>query len=332
MQLGALPTPTYVDPDGGRRSLNPVVPPNGEWVGVVTEEGLLLRWDANTGAALASVHLPTSASGEKATEAHWQVVAGAEGRLAVARDINSMRALFIGDVSGKNWKRSPAPMVRFNQQSGAWLSKHWLITEPEKGVFLIDPATGQVTASFTPPPLPLQRLSPPLPSPDFSQIFLKASDWPTDEFGGLYLLDARTLAVLRHWPAEHKLLPHDFEWDGNDVVMGPEGLNVAKRSRLSLLTGITPEPSANPHFLGVGDLHMGAQWVRSLFEGRALLAAKPAVPPTVAGVVAGGSFLENPDGTVWCEGHGCDVFRCVASPQSASPSTDPACAALITHL
>jgi hypothetical protein len=51
----------------------------------------------------------------------------------------------------------------------------------------------------------------------------------------------------------------------------------------------------------------------------------------ILGLDADGSFIEFPDGKLWCDGAACGDYRCLVEAETLAPVDDPACAALLVR-
>lgn len=320
----------FVDVNGRSRPVELVVPPDGAWIGVVRAEGSLARFDAATGAALDDRTLPTTPPTD-ADAAEWQVFAGARGRLLAIRDVEGHRAVFVGDGVGP-WRRSPARTFGFIRQSAEHEDARgaWLVSCPHYGVSRVDETTGRVLAAFLPSDT-FSRTTVGVPSPDGTEIFVGVANVEGDDDGGLYFLDATSLEVLRRF--------EDHGWAGPStaVVWTADGVLIPQGTagvRMPDWASIDPT-TGEGHVVAHGAPHIDFTSSRRTevhaepaLEGGAFLSSGGGDDERWLHVTATGAAIEEADGRVWCEGTGCDHFRCVTSALDALPVDDPACAAM----
>jgi len=96
--------------------------------------------------------------------------------------------------------------------------------------------------------------------------------------------------------------------------------------RMDPLTGVAAR-------IGFGDVreymgyrHAGGLHVARSDHGFAIVGARVEADDAIAGILAGGAFVQTSDGKLWCEGKGCDRFRCFVDGKTLANVDHPACA------
>lgn len=317
----------FDDVNGYARGLEPVVPPDASWIGVVATDGTLLRFSTATGAPLAPV-APAGPLPVTARDASWQVFAGASDRLIALRNIDRRRAVFVGTTQGL-WKRSPASLPGAHWQDVEYLDgeHEWLVGDGVHGVQRIDEASGRITARFDISPHTFVRAGRPIRSPDGREIFVEVADSDGDDHGGLNFLDARSLRRVRRFPYVDGI--HDAEAWGPDGIVLVMGGDTPDWARLDPRTGAIRRFARGELRERWRPSRRGAMHVDRTSDGGALIGGTRGTPERRMTMVPdGGAAIAYPDGHVWCHGAGCDVYRCVISPVEARPARDSACAHL----
>ncbi|AKF11248.1 hypothetical protein DB32_008397 [Sandaracinus amylolyticus] len=323
VRLSDAPVERYRDVNGRSRAIEPVI--GDGWIGAVDAQGVLARFD-QSGAPLAPITLPSGPNGEYPPG--WQVFAAPGDRLLVIRDVNGRRAAFVSSTRG--WTRSRARTFTGIWQYAEWRGDHWLLSDPHDGIQLVEPERGAVIADFTPPDA-YSRISRATPSPDGARLAVIVGPW-NDDWEGVYVLDARTLAVLALHPSERSLAETQdaLGWDARGIVVATRVAGIVVGPRWVLVdpeTGARRELGVGSPRASFGHRRSDAVHVSRTPEGDALVAPR-AIDEEVAIVsigADGSGAVETPDGRVWCEG-ACPHYRCIVDVDRTAPFGDPACA------
>lgn len=335
LRVSSQPVVSYVDVNGQDRAVEPVVSPGAPgWVGVVTPDGQLARYDL-AGKPLPAVALPRDDVGK--TEGDFQVFAGpggpADARLLVLRDVGDGRVLHVGDASGR-FVASPAK-VFLDIWQDAWFEPEqgaWLLVDPHHGLSVVDASSGRVRATFSIPDTWSRVRA--ARAPDGATVFVVVEPAEGDTAGGLYWLDPRKLTVTRRlpYPAQgprHPLLDWRFlSWDAGGIELGEQGL-CPMRLALDPSSGAIREAGpARGEPREAWGFRAGPPRVSRTPEDLALLEPRLGESTRFVGMVSGHLFVEEPDGRVYCEGAACERYRCRADAATLAPYGHPACAGL----
>jgi hypothetical protein len=325
-RLSTEPPLSYVDVNQAQRWIEPVV--GDTWIGRVDGAGALERYDATSGGVLGALALPPGST--DAATARWQVFAGAGERLFVIRDTDHQRhAWFTGD---EGYVRTGAHVFGEIWQHAVWGGVGWRLEDSHLGIHWLDDH-GAVRASFAPPEAD-SRISRAAPSPDGTRLAVVVGSWPTDHAEGVYVLDARDLAVLAHHEGDRSLyVDRDaIAWDARGIVIAS---GFGGPSAEPVWVVVDPE-SGSRTTLGVGSLRASWRYHRAgethvwptidedaLVAGTAIDAER-----AVVSIVDGAGAVETPDGHVWCEGAACTRYRCIVDERTSAPIDDARCADL----
>lgn len=334
-RIEGAPSPVhYRDVNGTMRTPELVVPPDATWVGVIRDDGVVSRFSVEDGSPLSEVPLPGPAT--DADDAEWQVFVGARGRWLVSRHVRDHRTIFVGDETGR-FTRSRARALRSLYQFAEHEDARgtWLLTDTHYGVSRIDEATGNVVASFLPPPT-WSRMSRAVVSPDGTEI-LVGIQGTSEEPTVLAFLDPETLAIAREVaPAPILRWTSDIEWREDGIVMQAAGAFSGNGwwVRVDPATGADTFLARGPaRLLAHHGTRAGAHLDRSNVGG-ALFSRRHGelerwlrIVDDGEGVV-GAAVLE-PDGTGFCIAEGCAALRCITGVDEAADARDPACGALL---
>ncbi|UJR85337.1 hypothetical protein [Sandaracinus amylolyticus] len=323
LRLTDAPVERYRDVNGQSRPVEPVI--GDGWIGAIDAQGSLARFDLS-GAPLPPIALPTGPNGEYPPS--WQVFAAPGDRLLAIRDVNGRRTAFVSSARG--WTRSRARTFSGIWQYAEWRDDHWLLSDPHNGIQLVDPERGAVIADFTPPDA-YSRISRATPSPDGTRLAVIVGPW-SDDWEGVYVLDARTLAVLAHHPGDRSLAEtHDaLGWDAQGIVVATRAAGVVvgpRWVRIDPASGERREAGTGTPRASFGHRRTGGVHVSRTAEGDPLVAPR-AIDEEVAIVsigADGSGAVQTLDGRVWCEG-ACPQYRCVVDTDRVEPFDHPACA------
>jgi hypothetical protein len=328
-QLSKEPVPSYQNAKGAQTPIDPVVHPDGAWVGVVRADGTLARWNASSGAQMPPVKLPSGAPSAAFQDAKWQIFAGHDDRLAVFRDDGGNRKLFVGNTNGA-WIKSNAQVHKDITQYIEDLNGKWILSEPHYGIQQIAPKTGQVTARFAYSDT-YSRVSRAVPSPDGKQFVVFVHEWKSDKKAGIYLLDARMLAVVKQLPLPKSApsTPGEFVWDATGILRfvrsGPKEVEFLW---IDLGSGEARDMDLESARTKWGRMRNSSTHLWQGEHAELLLGAQLNTEDGIAGIKSGGAWIEYTDGRVWCDGTACEHFRCAADATTLAPINHPACAAL----
>lgn len=289
-----------------------------------------MRFSATDGAPLSEVALPRLNPSEvlSVEDAQWQVFAGARDRLLAIRGVNGHRKVFVGDVSG-HWTRARCRVFPMIVQAAEHedATGTWLVSDPHYGISRVDEATGLVTASFLPTDT-WSRVTTAIRSPDGTELFVGVAASESDDVGGLYFLDAATLAVVRRFPVGLLTAAvEDVEWTREGVVLALHAGFVVETvwGRIDPLTGAGEVIAHGPMAIDWAPTRRGATHLLHAFDGGVFLSRDHRDFRRLE-LVEGGAVIDEADGRTWCEGAGCELYRCVVGAREVRPATDAACA------
>jgi hypothetical protein len=329
-QLSTEPVPSHQNAKGAQTPIDPVVHSDGAWVGLIRADGTLARWNASSGAAMPPVKLPSGTPSSAFQDAKWQVFAGHDDRLAVFRDDGGQRALFVGNTKGA-WIKSNARVYKDITQYIEDLNGRWILSEPHYGIQQIDAKTGRVTARFAYTDTTSNRVSRAVPSADGKQLLVFVNEWSSDKKAGIYVLDARKLAVVKQLPLPKSAssVPSEFVWDATGILQsmrsGPKEFEFMWIDLASGETRTMDPESARQKW---GRMRNSSTPLWRSERDDLLLGAHLNTEDAIAGITSGGGWIEYADGRVWCDGAACEHFRCAADAMTLAPIDHPACAAI----
>lgn len=328
-QLSTDPVPSYQNVHGVQTPIDPVVHPDGAWVGLIRADGTLARWDASSGAPMPSVKLPLGAPSSGFQDAKWQVFAGHDDRLAVFRDDSGKRQLFVGNTQG-GWIKSNATLYKDIVQYIEDLNGKWILSEPHYGIQQIAVKTGQVNARFAYTDTS-NRVSRAVPSPDGKQLVVFVNESNSDSKAGIYVLDARTLAVVKRLPLPKSASSAlgEFVWDATGILrLVRNGPMESEFTWIDLASGDARNMDLETARQQWGKMRNSTTPLWRDAHDDLLLGAQLNTDEAIAGITSGGGWIEYADGRVWCDGAMCEHFRCAADAMTLAPINHPACAAL----
>ncbi|HRI67909.1 MAG TPA: hypothetical protein PK156_26910 [Polyangium sp.] len=327
-QLSTEPVPSYKNAKGVQIPIEPVVHPDGTWVGVIRVDGTLARWDASTGAPLPPVKLPTVGANSELQEAKWQIFAGHADRLAAFRDEAGKRQLFVGTTNGA-WTKSNAEMQKDISQYIEELNDRWVLSDPHYGIQQITPKTGKITVRFAYSDTQ-SRVSRAVPSLDGKQLAVIVNESNSDTKGGIYILETRSLAVVKKLPAPKAATAlGEFVWDSTGILrLVQNGQAESEFVWIDLASGEARTMDRESARQKWGQLRTSSTRLWRNADGDLVLGAQFNTDDAIAGIASGSAWIEYPDGRVWCDGTGCEHFRCAADAMTLAPINHKACAAL----
>lgn len=328
-QLSTEPVPSYKNAKGVSISIDPVVHADGTWVGVVRADGTLARWDAANGAPLPPVKLPTVAASSAFQDAKWQVFVGHADRLAAFRDDAGKRQLFVGSTSGA-WTKSNAEVHKDVLQYIEEINDRWILSEPYYGIQQITPKTGKITVRFAYSET-YNRVSRAVPSADGKQLAVIVNESSSDTKSGIYLLETRSLAVVKKLPVPQGAAsaPGEFVWDSTGILrLIQSGQAQSEFVWVDFASGETRPMDRESARQKWGQLRTPSTRLWENADDDLLLGAQLIPEDAIAGITSGGAWIEYPDGRVWCDGTACEQFRCAADARTLAAIDHPACAAL----